>query len=232
MGRIIFILFFCLVFSSASLYAACNFQENIPITVINPKYDYKTAPVAIIVSGDGGWYKFEQEIADSLAAIGIPTIGLDTKKYFWNRRTPEETAADLAKSINQYNAAWKRNKFLFIGYSLGAELVPFIVNKLPEPIRSQISMLVLLSPTATTDFQVHISDMLGVGNRHNTYKVIDEINKITGIHILLIFGAEEKTTVPSMLTKAPVKLVKIPGDHHYNHDAYRIVRTMKEHNAF
>lgn len=233
MKRIIFTAVFLLIFSVAFTPADNIIQnQDLPVTVIKPKRDIKTAPLAIVISGDGGWYKFEQNIADSLAVSGIPTIGLDTKKYFWNRRTPEETASDIATSINRYNGVWQRSRFLFVGYSLGAELVPFIINKLPDEIKSKVTMLVLLSPTATTDFQVHLSDMLGVGNRHNTYKVVDEINKITSIPILLIFGSEEKTTVPTMLTRASVKVVKIPGDHHYNHDAYRIVSTMKEHNAF
>jgi type IV secretory pathway VirJ component len=206
--------------------------QNLPITIINPVYNSRSEPVAIIISGDGGWYKFEQAIADKLAGIGVPTIGLDTKKYFWNRRTPEETASDIAASIEYYNKVWQRNKFLFIGYSLGAELLPFIINKLPESLKSKISMFVLLSPAATTDFQIHYADMLGVGSRHNTYKVIDEISKIRNIPALFIFGADEKTKVPAMLTGTPVSVVTIPGDHHYNHDTALIVKTLKDHNAF
>lgn len=229
----IFTAVFLFVFSVVRTPAEGIIQEkNIPVTVVNPKHDIKTAPVAILISGDGGWYKFEQQIADSLAVLGIPTIGLDTKKYFWNRRTPEESAAYLAEIINKYNAGWQRNRFIFIGYSLGAELVPFIANLLPEEIKSKVTVLVLLSPAATTDFQVHISDMLGVGNKHNTYNVVEEIDKIKSIPILLIFGAEEKTSVPSMLSGAKVKIVTIPGDHHYNHDSYRIVKTMQAQNAF
>jgi type IV secretory pathway VirJ component len=233
MKRVIFTAVFILISSVSLTSGGQNIQDqDIPVIITNPKNNIKTEPLAIIISGDGGWYKFEQNIADSLAVLGIPTIGLDTKKYFWNRRTPEETAADLSSVIKMHNKEWQRSKFIFVGYSLGAELVPFIVNKLPQELKTGVTFLALLSPTATTDFQVHLSDMIGAGNRHNTYKVVDEISKITSIPVLLIFGADEKTTVPAMLTGASVKVVTIPGDHHFNHDVDRIVRTMKEHNAF
>lgn len=234
MKRIILILssFLVVISASASETKGSMQVQSLPITIVKPVYNSKTEPVAIIISGDGGWYKFEQAIADKLAGMGVPTIGLDTKKYFWNRRTPEETASDIAASIEYYNKEWERSKFLFIGYSLGAELLPFIVNRLPESVKSKVSMYVLLSPAATTDFQIHYADMLGIGNKHNTYKVIDEISKIKTIPALFIFGSDEKTKVPAMLTGAPVVVVTIPGDHHYNHDTALIVKTLKDHNAF
>lgn len=217
-----------------SLSSGKNLQKlpDLPVIITTAKTEDPESPVAIIISGDGGWYKFEQSIADKLSVEGIPTIGLDTKKYFWNRRTPEETASDLAACIGQYNKEWRRNKFIFIGYSLGAEIVPFVINRLPADIKSKVSMFVLLSPAASTDFEIHISDMLGINNKHNTYKVIEEIDRIRTIPALIIFGKDEKSNVPAMLTETPVKVVIIPGDHHYNHDTALIIHTMKNNKAF
>jgi type IV secretory pathway VirJ component len=218
----------------ATLSSGRNLQKlpDLPVIITTAKTVDPESPVAVIISGDGGWYKFEQAIADKLSLTGIPTIGLDTKKYFWNRRTPEETASDLAACIDHYNKDWRRKKFIFIGYSLGAEIVPFVINRLPDDIRSKVSMFILLSPAASTDFEIHISDMLGINNKHNTYKVIEEIDRIRTISALIIFGKDEKTNVPAMLTETPVKVVIIPGDHHYNHDTSLIVQTMKKNNAF
>ncbi|HEX2970634.1 MAG TPA: AcvB/VirJ family lysyl-phosphatidylglycerol hydrolase [Bacteroidales bacterium] len=233
MKRIFFVSYFFIFFTVSGLAIQSDEQEkNLPLIVVNPKFDNRNAPVAIIISGDGGWYKFEQGIADSLAGFGLPSIGLDTRKYFRNRRTPEETASDLAKSINHYNSIWHRSSYIFIGYSLGAELVPFIVNKLQDSIKLKVSMLVLLSPASTTDFQVHYSDMIGIDNKHDTYKVVDEINKIRTIPVLFIFGVEEKSQVPAMLTGPRVLIATVPGDHRYNRDASIIVKTMKDHRVF
>jgi type IV secretory pathway VirJ component len=206
--------------------------KNLPVVITNSKNEDRQAPVALLISGDGGWYGFEQSIADNLAKQGIPTVGLDSKKYFWKRRTPEETASDIAKALNFYGEEWGRTKFVLVGYSLGAEIVPFIVNRLPEETKSKVESVVLLSPATTTDFEIHISNMLGMGNRQNTYNTIDEIIKLQSIPTLIIFGDGEKTEIPALLSKTSVIIRKIPGDHHYKFNLPLIMQTMKDNKAF
>ena len=206
--------------------------KNLPLIITLSKTPDRQAPVALLISGDGGWYGFEQSIADSFAKQGIPTIGLDSKKYFWHRRTPEETASDIARALDFYGKEWGREKFVLIGYSLGAEIVPFIVTRLPEEIKSRIESAVLLSPATTTDFEIHISNMLGMGNKQNTYNTIDEIVKMQSVPTLLIFGDGEKTQIPELLNGIPVIIRKIPGDHHYKFNLPLIMQTMKDNKAF
>jgi type IV secretory pathway VirJ component len=206
--------------------------KNIPLVITNSRSQNKDAAVALLVSGDGGWYGFEQSIADSLAKLGIPTIGLDSKKYFWNRRTPEETATDIAKALVYYSKKWGREWFILIGYSLGAEIVPFIVNRLPEELKSRIALSVLLSPDTHTDFEIHISNMLGIGNRRNVYNVTEEIINMQDIPTLIIYGEGEKTDVPGLLAGTSVNIRKIPGDHHYKFNIPLIVKIMKDNIIF
>lgn len=206
--------------------------KNLPLIITNSKAQDKVAPAALLISGDGGWYGFEQSIADNLAAKGIPVIGLDSKKYFWNRRTPEETAADISRALIYYGKVWDKEKFVLVGYSLGAELVPFIINRLPAILKPEIESAVLLSPATTTDFEVHFSNMLGMGNRNNTYNTIDEIIKMQSIHTLIIFGEGEKTEVPELLKGTSIIVRKIPGDHHYKFNLSLIMQTMRENKAF
>jgi type IV secretory pathway VirJ component len=206
--------------------------KNLPVVITNSSYPDKQAPVALLISGDGGWYGFEQQIADNLARLGIPTVGLDSKKYFWNRRTPEETASDIAKILNFYGNQWGREKYLLIGYSLGAEIVPFIVNRLPEDVKSRVQSAVLLSPATTTDFEIHFSNMLGMGNKQNTYVTTDEIIKMQSVPTLLIFGDGEKNQLPDLLNGQKLIIRKIPGDHHYKFNLPLIIQTMRESKVF
>jgi type IV secretory pathway VirJ component len=159
-------------------------------------------------------------------------VGLDSKKYFWKRSTPEVTASDIAKALSFYGKEWGREKFVLIGYSLGAEIVPFIVNGLPEEIKSHVESAVLLSPATTTDFEIHISNMLGMGNRQNTYNTINEIIKMQSIPTLIIFGDGEKTEIPELLSGTSVTIRKLPGDHHYKFNLPLIMQTMKDNKAF
>jgi type IV secretory pathway VirJ component len=206
--------------------------KDLPLVITTEKIQSNSAPIALLISGDGGWYGFEQRIADGLAKQGIPTIGLDSKKYFWNRTTPEETAADISKSLSYYSKEWGKKRFLLIGYSLGSEIVPFIVTRLSEEMKAQVNLAVLLSPETTTDFEIHISNMLGMGNRQNTYNVTDEIIKMQSVPTLIIYGEGEKPKIPGLLIGTSVKINYIPGDHHYKFDVPLIIRTMKDNKAF
>jgi len=213
---------------------AVNIAEvrDLPLIITNSKVSDRQAPLALLISGDGGWYGFEQQIADNLALQGIPTIGLDSKKYFWHRRTPEETASDIGKALSYYGKEWGRTKYVLVGYSLGAEIVPFIANRLPEDVKSKVQSTVLLSPASTTDFEIHITNMLGMGNKQNTYNTTEEIIKMQKIPTLLIFGEGEKNKLPESLDGIKVTIRKIPGDHHYKFNLPLIMQTMKENKIF
>lgn len=228
----VFIFIFQILAPGYEIKSTYDQLNNLPVVITKATKNISKAPVALLISGDGGWYKFEQTIADTLAKSGIPTIGLDCRKYFWIRKTPEGTAADMENLLNYYSKELGKENFLLIGYSQGAEIIPFIVTRLPEAMKRRISSAILLSPATTTDFEIHLTNMLGAGNRHNVYKVTDEINSMKGVPVLLIFGSKEKTELPGFFTGSDVKVRKIPGDHHYQSNVSLIVRTMKENIAF
>jgi len=217
--------------SRASQKEVSEVVKNLPLVITESESAVNDGLIALFISGDGGWYSFEQSIADKLAEEGVPTIGLDSKKYFWKRRNPEETSADLEMALNYYCKVWKRERFLLIGYSLGAEIVPFIINRLPYEMKTAASS-VLLSPEPHTDFEVHISNMLGMGNRQNIYNVPDEIIKMKPLKTLIIYGSGEKTTLPDLIGGSSATVVKIPGDHHYKFNIPLIIKTMKDNKTF
>lgn len=226
---------FCILFSTSCLSASSqvNFNaiKDLPLVVTEtPSGKSKTA--VLLISGDGGWYHFEQRIADDFATRGIATIGLDSRKYFWIRTTPEKTTMQLALALNYYGLKWGTEKFVIMGYSLGAEIVPFIINRLPEDLKHRVLSAVLLSPSTTTDFEIHITNMMGIGSRKNTYETVREIINMNPIHTLIIFGEGEKTEVPGLLAGTQVTVRKIPGDHHYKSDVPLIVKTMNENKVF
>jgi type IV secretory pathway VirJ component len=202
--------------------------KNLPLVITSATIRDKETPIAFFISGDGGWYHFEQTIANNLAKKGIPTIGLDSRKYFWTRRSPEETSTEMAEVLEYYSKIWGKNKFVLMGYSLGAEIVPFIVNRLPKDTKLKVEATVLLSPDITTDFEIHVTNMLGIGNKQNTYQTIPELLEMQNIPTLLIFGDGEKTRVPALLSGTSMKIIKIPGDHHYKSNLPLIMQTISD----
>ncbi len=206
--------------------------DNIPCIVTRERATIDKNLIAILFSGDGGWYSFEQAISNRLANLGISVLGIDTRKYFWNRKTPEQTASDMADLLTYYGKEWNDSRFMLIGYSQGAEIAPFVLSRLPEELKSKVISVVMLSPESSTDFQVHVTNMLGLGNKQNVYNVISEISGLPETHQLIILGESEKTQVPQLLKNTPVEIVKIPGDHHYKSNSELIVKVMEQKEVF
>ena len=55
-------------------------------------------------------------------------MGLDSLRYFWSPRTPDGLAADTNRMILYYLTHWAKKRVLLIGYSQGADVLPFAVN--------------------------------------------------------------------------------------------------------
>ena len=189
--------------------------EDFPVITI-PAAIKDTLPMIFLISGDGGWTSFDNSLAESLAAKGMPVAGLDAQKYFWNAKTPEETAAAVAKAIMHFMQQWNKKKFILAGYSFGASVVPFIADRLPESIKMAMTGVYSLSPDETADFEIHISDMLEIGTSDHNYKVTGEIRKIIRFHPVCIFGIKENADTRSRFGEAGAKIITIPGNHHYN----------------
>ncbi len=65
-------------------------------------------PLAILITGDGGWARIDRPLSSDLAANGIPVVGFDSLHYFWKSRTPEETAHDVSRTMKHYMDEWSR----------------------------------------------------------------------------------------------------------------------------
>lgn len=204
--------------------------QDLPLSITNDKVKNKDLPFLIFLSGDGGWYNFEQRISDRFAMLGIPTVGLDVKKYFWNRRSPKETTDDIVKIIQAYEMKWDKHSFLLMGYSMGAEVLPFVLNRLPAAQKANLVGMVLLSPAGKGDFEIHLTTMLGLGSSKNDYDVRQEISLIPEKwqkRVLIINGDAEKSTLSDQLRMTQVRFAKVNGDHHYNEKTAGIFEVLK-----
>ena len=119
--------------------------------------------MAVILTGDGGWADIDKSVAAGLAAAGVPVVGWSSLRYYWTPRTPEAAARDLARIVEHYSAAWKKERVLLVGYSFGADVLPFLVNRLPAPALARIGSVSLLGLSDTAAFEFHVSSWLGGG---------------------------------------------------------------------
>lgn len=169
--------------------------------------------LAVVVSGDGGWAGIDREVANDLAAKGIPVVGLDSLRYFWTARQPDGAAADLQRIARHYLAVWRRRELLLIGYSLGADVLPFMANRLPPDLQSRIRLIALLGPSRTTSFEFHLTDWLG-GSGGGDRQVLPEVAKLRGKPLLCLYGEAEQDSLCTEIG-ALGKAIPFQGSHHF-----------------
>ncbi|PSL47230.1 virulence protein VirJ [Chitinophaga niastensis] len=211
-------LFGCLFLLTAMQVKAQNGISNLPVQAKAPLAN-STAPLILYITGDGGMKKFSVNIIEAFHQKNYPVVALNALKYFWNKKTPQQAANDVVNLIRYYQLQWNNNHgVVLIGYSLGADVLPFIYNRLAPGVENEIQQVVLLSPSRFTDMEVHVSDMLGKSSTRGM-SVPAEINRITGKPLLLIFGADEKDFNFSDLTVQHYRKLILPGGHTYDEDA-------------
>jgi type IV secretory pathway VirJ component len=169
--------------------------------------------MAVLISGDGGWAELDKSVAAGLAAAGVPTIGWSSLRYFWAPKTPEQAAADLARVVSRYASAWQKPRVILVGYSFGAEVLPFLINRLPPPIRNRIADVVLLGPGLTASFEFHVAEWFG-GSKPTAYRTVPEIERLT-TRAICVQGAGETDSACPLLHAPNVTAVTIGDGHHF-----------------
>ncbi len=186
-----------------------------------PVVNHSGAPLAVILSGDGGWAGLDKELAGALAERGIPTVGWNTLSYFWTARTPEGMTRDLARVLRHYQAAWRRDRVLLIGYSYGADVLPFMASRLPADLSARIAGVALLAPSQETAFEFHVSNWLGGlgAGADDQHPVLPEVKnlaaKLPGVPLLCLYGEKESDSLCPEIRPPLGKTISFNGAHHF-----------------
>jgi type IV secretory pathway VirJ component len=188
--------------------------------------------MAIVISGDGGWRDLDKTIAENLQQEGVPTVGWDSLRYFWSKKTPEETAHALGQVMKAYMAKWHATKVALIGYSFGADILPFAYNRLPAELRSHVASMALLGFAQNADFEITVGGWLGGSTSDDALPIKPEIAKVPPRIIQCFYGIDEDDSMCPDLAANGVELIKTAGGHHFDGDyaalAKRILDGLKQ----
>jgi type IV secretory pathway VirJ component len=179
--------------------------------------------LALILTGDGGWAALDKAVASRLMRRHISTLGWDSLSYFWRARTPDEAGADLERSLRHYLVAWEKQRVLLIGYSFGADVLPFMANRLPPDLRGRIELVVLLGPGPSASFEFHLTDWLGSSSSAKRYPILTELQKLTWTKVLCLSGQQDENSICPTLNLPNITVEQMPGDHHFNDDYGNLV---------
>jgi penicillin amidase len=182
--------------------------------------------LAVDVTGSGGYEGFDIEIGQALAAQGVPVVALSSLDYFWINRDPDGAARDLARVLDHYLAAWHKSKAVLFGYSQGADILPFMVNRLPAPLRAKVAAVGLIGPDDTAELDNGLSDYTAAGRTAPPkLPVAPEIARAqTDNKLVCIYGKTERGALcPKLDPQLGVDLFTVPTGHAFQGHAPQMI---------
>ena len=191
--------------------------DALPLHIVETK---TSSPItmALMLTGDGGWASIDRRIAGDFSARGIPVVGLDSRSYLKVERSPEEAARDIALIIRKYTAKWAVQRVAIVGYSRGADMAPFVVNRLPTDLRHEITLIALLGPAERANFQFHWADLLSDHSRPSDRPILPELERLRGTPVLCVYGKDEKESLCRLADTSAVRVNQRSGNHHFDGD--------------
>jgi type IV secretory pathway VirJ component len=200
-----------------------NIEKTFPLETSKDKGTQDD--LIIYLTGDGGWNNFNRSFIQEFENQHYGIVSLNSRKYFWNEKNPKVLAHDLTQISEYYLKKWDKKSLIIVGYSFGADVASFLPTYLPEALRNKIKRIVILSPSASTDFVVKISDLFGDNDTDKRkFKVQQEIEN-SSLPIICIFGKEENLILRKSLKKNNrLQIFEIPGDHDFNNNYAELVK--------
>ena len=172
-----------------------------------------SSTLAVILSGDGGWAAGDKAMASALADSGIAVVGLDIPSYLQVKRTPDGAAEDLTRLLHHYLDGWHKDRVILVGYSHGADIVPFVASRLPRDLRNRVELVAMLGLEPRANFEFHLADILTEMSHEGDLPVLPEVEKLRGMSLLCVQGVGEAHSLCSSLPASLARVESRPGGH-------------------
>ena len=198
-------------------YSAAHAQsapDKLPLHEIQTTVNAKA--IIFFVTGDGGWNSFSKNLCSSLSKRGYHIVALDSKSYFWEPKTPDTLARAVTNVIQWYQNKWKINSWILTGYSFGADVASFVPRSLKEHQQSLPDQCIYIAPSASTDFEIRLTDMIGIGNKERKFNVQNEIDGSMVPTCCIISTSDKQKYARHILIK------KLGSDHHFDGEVERL----------
>jgi type IV secretory pathway VirJ component len=197
-------------------------RGEFPLLLFAPGKVAADKPLVLLISGEGGWRKFDDLLTGFLTDAGYWVGGIDITKYFWNPQdNRQELAADMRAHASAFAQAAGRKQdapMVLLGFSFGADLAPWIAGA--GGWDKSLSGLVMIGPDKTGSLQYRILEMLGFEPKEHIFQVADALASVSGVPVAFIHGGKDDGSAAPMLaekTRDPKRFIVVPGaDHHFS----------------
>lgn len=189
--------------------------KGLPVnyTVPKGKLSHYTA---VLLSGDGGFANLFTKLAQGLAEAGIGVVGFNSREWLSPAKTPDQSAEAVVRALRAGMAKFHADSILIVGYSRGADMAPFVGNRLPADLRAVLGGIAMFGLATTANFEFHLIDLVKDTQRASDIPVLPELQKLQGVPMVCVYGSDEKTSgcrgVPETLMHADMR----DGGHHFD----------------
>jgi type IV secretory pathway VirJ component len=171
------------------------------------------ALLAVLLTGDGGWAKGDESMAVAFRARAIPVIGFVSPSYLQVPRTPDGAGADFRRVLDHYLREWHLQRVIVVGYSRGADLLPFMVSRLPPDLRRRLALVAMIGLSDQASFQYRPTDILADGLRFTDRPVEPEVKKLRGLRLMCLSGERESGSLCPRLDPSLIRIASHSGGH-------------------
>lgn len=184
--------------------------------------------LVVLMSGDGGWRDLDKGLAHALNQRGISVVGWNSLRYFWKQRTAAQVAGDLDGVLHSYRQRWQADDVALVGYSFGADVLPFAYPLLSEEQRRPVRLVSLLGLAHGADFEVRVGGWLG-WFRAQEVPVQPALAGLQPVAHQCIYGVDEKDSLCRDLQgDAHMQVIARPGGHHFDRDPAMLAQIIVE----
>lgn len=175
--------------------------------------------LVILLTGDGDWAEIDKGIAGALVDAGAAVVGIKSRAYLQAKpRSPDVLARDVERVARHYMPLWGRDRVVLLGYSRGADFVPFVANRLSSDVRSRVALLAMFGIAESASFEFHWTDMVKDTKRDSDLPTAPELARLRGTRMLCVYGADEKDSGCRTAEASLIQRVERGGAHHFDKD--------------
>jgi type IV secretory pathway VirJ component len=179
---------------------------------------------AVFLSGDMGFhFGMGVEVAEAVAARGIPVVGVSSPVVFARHRTRAEADAVVAGAIRLALARSGAERVLLMGQSYGADVLATVAPDLPPDLRARIAAIDLTVPAQDVYFRADPSGLAYLGTPDAR-----PLAAMRGLHwapVVCVYGLAEKGSLCPALRGTSARVIGLTGNHYLNRDPARLIAT-------
>lgn len=203
-------------------------QKDIPLKIWNSNAN---SPIVLYLSGDGGLNSFSTSYCELLGKQGYTVGAVNSKSFFWDKKSADQIAKELSSTLEKLLVGKKNHLVYFVGYSFGADVIPFLVNKLTAEWKERLQAVALLEPSTSTDLEIHVSDLFGRSEVKRSMDVVAEINKMVNVRTAILLGEDGVSFPIKNIRLKNLETIYMKGNHHFDGHVADVVKATVKHFA-